>query len=990
MAKWISVRGAREHNLKNIDCDLPRDALVVLTGLSGSGKSSLAFDTIYAEGQRRYVESLSAYARQFLELMQKPDVDAIEGLSPAISIEQKTTSKNPRSTVATVTEIYDYLRLLFARIGVPHSPATGRPIESQTVSQMVDRVLAMPAGTRLYLLAPIVRGRKGEYKKEFDDLRRRGFQRVKVDGAVHDLDEIPALDRKLKHDIAVVVDRVVVRDDLATRLADSFETALSLADGLAVAENADTGETTLFSAKFACPESGFTIPEIEPRLFSFNNPHGACPACDGLGSKHYFNPELIVPDERKSLREGAIAPWANSSSQYYLQTLDGLAAHFGFNLDTPWRKLPAAGRQAILYGSGPVKVRLSYDDGLRRFETEKPFEGIMNNLERRWRETESAWMREELGKYMSSQPCEACGGQRLKPEALAVKIDGRTISEITDLSILDASSWFSRLDATLTPQQVEIARRILKEINERLGFLVNVGLGYLGLSRGSGTLSGGESQRIRLASQIGSGLTGVLYVLDEPSIGLHQRDNDRLLGTLRRLRDLGNTVLVVEHDEEAIRAADWLIDMGPGAGIHGGEVVAAGPPAKVADHPDSLTAQYLSGRRVVPVPTERRGGRAGQCLTLTGARAHNLRSVTARFPLGTLTCVTGVSGSGKSTLVIDTLYAALARRLTGARVVGGEYDTLEGTEFLDKIIDIDQSPIGRTPRSNPATYTGAFTPIRDWFAGLPEAKTRGYGPGRFSFNVKGGRCEACQGDGVLKIEMHFLPDVFVTCDTCQGRRYNRETLEVTYKGKSIAEVLDMTVEEGAQFFKAVTAIRDRLETLERVGLGYIKIGQRATTLSGGEAQRVKLSKELSRRATGRTLYILDEPTTGLHFEDVRKLLEVLHALVDQGNTVIVIEHNLEVIKTADWVIDLGPEGGTGGGEIVAAGTPEQIAAVAASHTGRYLARTLTPAPDAPGPGPGPGPEDHAAAASPSRRVPRSGRTSRTTSGTRRGRASRGS
>ena len=937
----IRVRGAREHNLKNVDVDMPRDSLVVLTGLSGSGKSSLAFDTIYAEGQRRYVESLSAYARQFLELMQKPDVDSIEGLSPAISIEQKTTSKNPRSTVGTVTEIYDYLRLLFARIGIPYSPATGLPIESQTVSQMVDRLTAMKEGTRLYLLAPVVRGRKGEYRKELAEFQKRGFQRVKVDGKMLEIDAVPALNKKLKHDIEVVVDRLVLRDGLGNRLADSLETALALADGLAIVENADTGERTIFSSKFACPVSGFTIPEIEPRLFSFNNPFGACPACDGLGTKLFFDPELVVPDERLSLREGAVAPWANSSSQYYSQTLDSLARHYKVSTNTPWKDLSADVQQAILFGSGGTEIAMKYDDGLRAYTTKRPFEGVIPNMERRWKETDSAWLKEELGRYQNTRECETCHGRRLKPEALAVKIQRRDISEVSDLSILEAAEWFGSLDRHLSAKHREIAQRILKEINERLGFLKNVGLEYLTLSRTSGTLSGGESQRIRLASQIGSGLTGVLYVLDEPSIGLHQRDNDRLLATLKRLRDLGNTVIVVEHDEEAIRHADYLVDMGPGAGVHGGHIVAAGKPAEVMANPESITGQYLTGRRRIEVPEKRRRGHPGQTLRIVGARANNLQNLTVSVPLGTFTCVTGVSGGGKSTLVVETLYKALARRLMGAREHPGEHDRIDGAEHLDKIVDIDQSPIGRTPRSNPATYTGAFTPIRDWFAGLPEAKARGYAPGRFSFNVKGGRCEACQGDGVIKIEMHFLPDVYVQCDVCKGKRYNRETLEVLFKEKSIADVLDMTVEEGAEFFRAVPAIREKLVTLQRVGLDYIHVGQPATTLSGGEAQRVKLAKELSRRATGRTLYILDEPTTGLHFEDVKKLLDVLHALVDQGNTVLVIEHNLEVIKTADWILDLGPEGGAGGGRIVAAGTPEQVAEVKESYTGQYLRSYLS-------------------------------------------------
>ena len=941
--RFISIRGAREHNLKNVDLDLPRDRLVVITGLSGSGKSSLAFDTVYAEGQRRYVESLSSYARQFLELMQKPDVDSIEGLSPAISIEQKTTSRNPRSTVGTVTEIYDYLRLLFARVGVPYSPATGLPIESQTVSQMVDRIKSMADGTRLYLMAPIVRGRKGEYRKELQELQRKGFQRVKVDGKLYEIAEAPTLDKKFKHDIDVVVDRIVVKADLGNRLADSIETALTLAEGLAIAENADTGERTVFSARFACPVSGFTIEEIEPRLFSFNAPQGACPACDGLGVKMFFDPEMVAPDDRLSLAEGAIAPWADSSGQYYAQTLESIAKHFKAKMSTPWRDLPKKVRDVILQGSGSESIAMRYDDGIRQYQTTKPFEGVIPNLDRRWKETDSSWVREELERFQHESKCEVCGGARLKPEALSVKIAGLHISQVTEFSIGDSVKWFLDLPPKLTAKQREIAERILKEINERLGFLVNVGLDYLTLGRASATLSGGESQRIRLASQIGSGLTGVLYVLDEPSIGLHQRDNARLLEPLRRLRDLGNTVIVVEHDEDAIRTADYLVDMGPGAGIHGGHVVAIGTPDEVMRNPKSVTGQYLVGMQQIPVPARRRLGREDQSLRVVGARENNLKNIDVEIPLGTFTCVTGVSGGGKSTLVIETLYKALARRLNGARESAAEHDRVDGVEHIDKIVDIDQSPIGRTPRSNPATYTGAFTPIRDWFAGLPESAARGYAPGRFSFNVKGGRCEACQGDGVIKIEMHFLPDVYVQCDACKGKRYNRETLEVKFKDKSIADVLDMTVEEGAQFFKAVPTIREKMETLERVGLGYIHVGQPATTLSGGEAQRVKLAKELSRRATGRTLYILDEPTTGLHFADVQKLLEVLHTLVDQGNTVLVIEHNLEVIKTADWIIDLGPEGGDGGGEVVAAGTPEQVAKVARSYTGQYLASYVIPA-----------------------------------------------
>ncbi|MGB6909210.1 MAG: excinuclease ABC subunit UvrA, partial [Methyloceanibacter sp.] len=933
-SKFISIRGAREHNLKNISLDLPREKLVVITGLSGSGKSSLAFDTIYAEGQRRYVESLAAYARQFLDMMQKPDVDHIDGLSPAISIEQKTTSRNPRSTVGTVTEIYDYMRLLFARVGVPYSPATGLPIESQTVSQMVDIVLGLAEGTRLYLLAPIARGRKGEYKKDFAELQKKGFQRVKVDGRFTEIAEVPALDKNIKHDIDVVVDRVVVRADMSARLADSFETTLQLADGLAIAEFADQPETEriIFSAKFACPVSGFTIEEIEPRLFSFNNPYGACPACDGLGTELFFEPDLVVPNEELSLNRGAIAPWARTSatSPYYQQTLEALARAYRQPMTKPWKSLPEDFREVLLYGSGEDEIAFTYDDGVRHYATTKPFEGVITNIERRWRETESAWVREELSRFQSNHPCQTCGGYRLKPQALAVKIGGLHIAHVAEMSIREAGAWFEALPPKLTPKQNEIAGRILKEIRERLTFLNDVGLDYLTLARASGTLSGGESQRIRLASQIGSGLTGVLYVLDEPSIGLHQRDNARLLETLNRLRDLGNSVIVVEHDEEAILAADHVVDMGPGAGVHGGEVVAEGTPEQVMAAPGSLTGQYLTGFKQIPAPKERRKPKKGRRLSVIGARANNLKNITVDIPLGLFTAITGVSGGGKSTFLIETLYRAVARKLTNAREHPGEHDSVEGLEHLDKVIDIDQSPIGRTPRSNPATYTGAFTPIREWFAELPEAKARGYRPGRFSFNVKGGRCEACQGDGVIKIEMHFLPDVYVTCDVCKGKRYDRETLEIKFKGKSIADVLDMTVEEAAELFKVVPSVRDKLETLKRVGLSYIHVGQQATTLSGGEAQRVKLSRELSRRATGRTLYILDEPTTGLHFHDVAKLLEVLHELVDQGNSVVVIEHNLEVIKTADWIVDLGPEGGDAGGHVVAIGTPEEIAANAKS------------------------------------------------------------
>ena len=978
----ITIRGAREHNLKNLDVEIPRDRLVVFTGLSGSGKSSLAFDTIYAEGQRRYVESLSAYARQFLEMMQKPDVDQIDGLSPAISIEQKTTSKNPRSTVGTVTEIYDYMRLLWARVGVPYSPATGLPIESQTVSQMVDRVLALPEGTRLYLLAPVVRGRKGEYRKELAEYLKKGFQRVKIDGTFHELAEAPVLDKKFPHDIDVVVDRIVVRPDLGQRLAESFETALKLAEGLAVIEYADSPsspgraegtrpgdpsspkemdgrvkpghdekkktakihdksgpERILFSERFACPVSGFTIPEIEPRLFSFNNPYGACPACGGLGIEQHIDEDLVIPDKELTLRKGAIAPWAKSSSPYYIQTLTALGKFYKFTLDTKWKDLPKKTQTAILHGSGADEIKFSYEDGVRSYDTRKPFEGVITNIDRRYRETESEWAREELAKYFSDVPCAACHGYRLKPEALCVKIGGKHIGEISELSVRRAGEWFETVPKVLNAQQNEIAARVLKEIRERLSFLLDVGLNYLTLARASGTLSGGESQRIRLASQIGSGLTGVLYVLDEPSIGLHQRDNARLLETLKRLRDLGNTVIVVEHDEDAIRLADHVLDVGPGAGMHGGHIVAQGTPADIMNNPKSLTGKYLTGELSVEIP-ERRPPNHRRTIKVVNARGNNLKNVSAEIPLGLFTCVTGVSGGGKSTLLIDTLYRAIARKLNNASEGAAPHDRIEELEHIDKIIDIDQSPIGRTPRSNPATYTGAFTPIREWFAGLPEAKARGYEPGRFSFNVKGGRCEACQGDGVIKIEMHFLPDVYVTCDVCKGKRYNRETLEVLFKGKSIADVLDMTVEEAAEFFKAVPRVRETFKTLHRVGLDYIHVGQQATTLSGGEAQRVKLAKELSKRATGRTLYILDEPTTGLHFHDVKKLLEVLHELVSQGNTVVVIEHNLEVIKTADWVIDLGPEGGDGGGEIVAWGPPEDIVKAPRSYTGKFLGPVL--------------------------------------------------
>ncbi len=936
--KNIEVRGAREHNLKNIDVDIPRNELVVITGLSGSGKSSLAFDTIYAEGQRRYVESLSAYARQFLDMMEKPDVDHISGLSPAISIEQKTTSKNPRSTVGTVTEIYDYMRLLFARVGTPYSPATGLPIEAQQVQDMVDRIMGMEEGVRAYLLAPIVRDRKGEYRKEFLELRKQGFQRVKVDGAFYELDEPPTLDKKFRHDIDVVVDRIVVKDGLETRLADSLRTALDLADGIAVLETAPKEgepERTTFSENFACPVSGFTIPEIEPRLFSFNAPFGACPDCDGLGMELFFDERLVVPDEALRVDDGALAPWRKGKSPYFLQTIEAIAKHYEFDAKAPWKDLPPHVKQVFLYGSGEEEINFRYDEAGRVYQVSRVFEGVIPNMERRYRETDSNWIREEFERYQNNRPCGACEGYRLRDEALAVKIAGLHVGQVVQMSIREAFDWCESVPEHLTAQKNEIARAILKEIRERLGFLNNVGLEYLTLSRSAGTLSGGESQRIRLASQIGSGLTGVLYVLDEPSIGLHQRDNGRLLTTLQNLRDQGNTVIVVEHDEEAIRTADYVFDIGPGAGVHGGDVVSHGKPEKIARDKKSITGQYLSGTREIAVPTERRTGN-GKSVNVINATGNNLKAVDAEFPLGKFVCVTGVSGGGKSTLTIETLFKTASMRLNGARQTPAPCETIKGLEHLDKVIDIDQRPIGRTPRSNPATYTGAFTPIRDWFSGLPEAKARGYKPGRFSFNVKGGRCEACQGDGVIKIEMHFLPDVYVTCETCQGKRYNRETLEILFKGKSIADVLDMTVEDAQEFFKAVPSIREKMDALMRVGLGYIKVGQQATTLSGGEAQRVKLSKELSKRSTGRTLYILDEPTTGLHFEDVRKLLEVLHELVESGNTVIVIEHNLDVVKTADWIVDIGPEGGDGGGEIVAVGTPEDVAQVARSHTGHYL------------------------------------------------------
>lgn len=935
----IIIRGAKEHNLKNVDIDIPKNKLVVITGLSGSGKSSLAFDTIYAEGQRRYVESLSAYARQFLNVQDKPDVESIDGLSPAIAIDQKTTSRNPRSTVGTVTEIYDYLRLLYARIGVPYSPTTGKPIESQTVSQMVDKINELPQGTKFMLLAPIVRGQKGEHRKEFIDLQKKGYQRVKIDGEVYELDDLPKIDKNKRHDIEVVVDRIALKDDLGNRLVDSLETCLELSSGLAYVEiiekDKDNSRLT-FSSKFACPESGFTLDEIEPRLFSFNSPFGACPACDGLGTEMEFDEELVVPDHTKSLVNKAIAPWSGGHWKYYLQTLEGLSKHYKFSLNEPWEDLHERFQNIILHGSGDEVVKIPYHDGFRTYYSNKPFEGVIPNLMRKAREAEANWLRDELSKYQHVTHCKSCEGYRLKLEALCVKIADLHIGEVSRMSIAEATAWFEKLPEKLTKKQQKIAEKILKEIRERLGFLMNVGLDYLTLSREAGTLSGGESQRIRLASQIGSGLSGVLYVLDEPSIGLHQCDNQRLLSTLKHLRDLGNTVIVVEHDEDTMRTADHLIDIGKGAGVHGGEVIAAGTAKEVMKVKESITGQFLSGKEEIAVPKRRRQAQKHKRIQVKGAKANNLKDVNAEFPLGLLTCVTGVSGGGKSSLVIETLYKAATKRLHESKVTPGEHDAILGLEYIDKIIEIDQSPIGRTPRSNPVTYTGAFSPIRDWFAGLPESKARGYKPGRFSFNVKGGRCEACEGDGMIKIEMHFLPDVYVKCDVCHGARYNRETLEVKYKGKSIADTLDMTVEEAEKFFSAMPTIKDKLTALNEVGLGYIKLGQSATTLSGGEAQRVKLAKELSKRATGRTLYILDEPTTGLHSEDIRKLLKVIQTLTDAGNTMVVIEHNLDVIKTADHIIDIGPHGGDKGGKVVATGTPEEVAANKHSITGEFL------------------------------------------------------
>ncbi len=944
-SKYLQVRGAREHNLKNVNLDLPKNRLIVITGLSGSGKSSLAFDTIYAEGQRRYVESLSAYARQFLQMMHKPDVDLIEGLSPAISIEQKTTSKNPRSTVGTVTEIYDYMRLLWSRIGIPYSPATGLPIVSQTISQMVDKIIEYPEKTRFNLLSPIVRGKKGEYRKEFQDLSKKGFQRFRINGEFYEIDEIPKLDRYKKHDIEVLVDRIIIDksneeklSELKQRLADSIEIILNLSDGLLYLINNDTNEKIVFSSNFSCPETGFTIDEIEPRLFSFNNPAGACKECDGLGYSNVFTEELIIPNKKLSFREGVIAPWANNTSKLYTQTLESLGKHYGFDLDTSFNKLDKKTQESLLYGSKDEKIEIIYNDGTRVFKSKKVFEGIIPNLIRRFKESDSKWVKEELTKFQSEQACPLCKGKRLKEEAIAVKIDKKDISEITSLSIIETEKWFNKLRSKLNPQEQKISNQILKEINDRIGFLTSVGLGYLSLNRKSGTLSGGESQRIRLASQIGSGLTGVLYVLDEPSIGLHQRDNEKLLETLQKLKNLGNTVIVVEHDHEAMLAADYIVDVGPGAGIDGGHIIAEGTPETIKNNKKSITGNYLSGLKFIETPSKRRPINASKKITVVNAYGNNLQNITVDFPLGVLTCVTGVSGGGKSTLIIETLQKALSKSLNGASSIPSPHDEIRGLYLIDKIIDIDQSPIGRTPRSNPATYTGAFSFIRDWFSGLPEAKARGYLPGRFSFNVKGGRCENCQGDGVIKIEMHFLPDVYVKCDQCNGKRYNRETLEIKWQDKSISDVLDLTVSEGLELFNAVPMIREKLETLKEVGLGYIKIGQRATTLSGGEAQRIKLSKELSKRGTGKTIYILDEPTTGLHFHDIKKLIEVIQRLVNNGNTVIVIEHNIDVIKVADYVIDLGPEGGDKGGKIVGCGTPEELSKIKSSYTGHFLSK----------------------------------------------------
>ena len=948
--KKIIIKGAKEHNLKNVSVDIPKEKLVVITGLSGSGKSSLAFDTIYAEGQRRYVESLSAYARQFLDKMKKPKVDLIEGLSPAISIEQKNTSKNPRSTVATVTEIYDYMRVLYARVGVPYSPFTGKPIVSQSVSEMVDKIKTLPKSSTIFLLAPIVRGRKGEYKKEILNYKKRGFQKIKVDGNYYEINDFPDLNKKTKHDISIIVDRIVNNSSIGNRLADSVETALNLSGGLLNVEYEDETlpkkfrkkESITFSSKFSCPESGFTIEEIEPRLFSFNSPYGACEECEGIGHNLNVDPNLVVPNDKKSLQDGAIEPWAKSTSLYYVQTLASLAKHYKFSMSEPWKKIPKKVQDIILYGSDEEEIKFSYDDNYQSYTTKKTFEGVINNLERRYLETDSEWKREEISQYQSETNCEKCKGYRLKEEALCVKINDLNISEVTKKSIDEAKEWFDNLNTILNDRDKKIAQHILKEINERLNFLLNVGLNYLTLSRESGTLSGGEAQRIRLASQIGSGLTGVLYVLDEPSIGLHQRDNKKLITALKKLRDLGNTVIVVEHDTETMENADHIIDLGPEAGLYGGEIVAEGNYDEIIKNEKSITGNYLSGKKYIALPKKRRVAKNGRFLEIIGATGNNLKNVDLKIPIGAFSCITGVSGSGKSTLILHTLFNALNLILNNnkSRKTPKAFKNYKGTELIDKIIDIDQSPIGRTPRSNPATYTGAFGPIRDWFASLPEAKARGYKIGRFSFNVKGGRCETCEGDGVITYEMHFLPDVFIPCDTCKGTRYNRETLEIRFKDKNIADVLDMTVDEGCVFFENIQSIRSKLITLKHVGLGYIKIGQQATTLSGGEAQRIKLAKELSKRSTGRTLYILDEPTTGLHSHDIKKLLEILQAFVNTGNTVVVIEHNLDVIKTADWIVDMGPEGGINGGKIIAEGTPEKVSETKGSYTGEFLKKIL--------------------------------------------------